>query len=162
MMGGLVGLVLDSLVPAHYTSRAYVLITSDTDGANVSALNIAQAVARVATSDSVVNSSGSAHRLSIAAQQGRLSASSSPDAPLVELFATASTASDATVLANQFAGRVERHVTSFSGVARVRAEIFASASQPSRPSSPNRFVLWVTGFGLGVLAAAVLFVIRRS
>ncbi len=161
LFGGLAGLALTALTPVDYTGEAYLLITTTADGADVSAVSIAQAVARVATSESVLDSAGSDDLLRSAAQRGDLTASASPDSPLVNLAATSSTASDAASLADEFAIQLQRHITRFEGVAQVRAEVFASASLPRDPSSPNRFVNVVSGVALGILAAAVVFVLRR-
>jgi capsular polysaccharide biosynthesis protein len=159
--GAAVGALVASLSPVSYTANAYVFVTIRGTGVDVSAGDISAALARVATSDSVLASGGRAGRLVKAGRENRLAASTSPDAPLVQLSATASTPRAAADLANQLARTVQRQVTTVAGVVDARATLFASASAPSRPSSPSLVVDVLAGAALGVVAASVLFVIRR-
>ena len=79
----------------------------------------------------------------------------------MELSATDSSAASAAELANALADAVELHMTVNTGIDQVRASTFASASEPSEPSSPNVLVNVVAGCALGVLLAATGFVLRR-
>ncbi|NUS52136.1 MAG: hypothetical protein HOQ22_13990, partial [Nocardioidaceae bacterium] len=160
VVGGLLGLLVATITPPTYTAHAFVLITSTGDTTDVSAGDIAQATARVATSDSVLAEGDSSRRLLVAADDDRLTASASPDAPLVDLSASAATPAAAD-LANALAAAVDAHVTSIGVDADVRASVFASASRPRRPTSPNPVVDVAAGVALGVLLAAVAFVLRR-
>ncbi|NUR10172.1 MAG: hypothetical protein HOQ45_24620 [Nocardioidaceae bacterium] len=161
VVGGLLGLLVATITPPTYTAHAFVLITSTGDTTDVSAGDIAQATARVATSDSVLAEGDSSRRLLVAADDDRLTASASPDAPLVDLSASAATPAAAADLANALAAAVDAHVTSIGVDADVRASVFASASRPRRPTSPNPVVDVAAGVALGVLLAAVAFVLRR-
>lgn len=158
--GALAGYALALVTPPSYTAQAYVLIADSGAAGDVSPGDIAQAVARVATSESVISVADS-ESLVLAARQQELTSSASPDAPLVELSATASSADAAAALANDFADAVELHITTNSGVGEVRASTFASASAPAKPSSPNVVVNVTAGAALGVLLASVVFVLRR-
>lgn len=161
LLGGAVGLVVAALTPPRYTAHAYVLITARDQAGGVSGADIAQAVARVATTESVLVSGGSAGDLLRAAREDRLTASTSPDAPLVEVSATASRAPEAAALANRLARQVQGQVSNISEVAGVRATLLASASTPSERASPNLLVNLAAGVALGVLAAAVLYILRQ-
>ncbi len=162
VFGGLLGILVAALSSDRYTAHAYLLVTTTGSGADVSAVNTAQAVARVATSESVLSADGSNARLLDATRDKDLTATSSPDAPLVDLAATSSSPSDAADLADEFAQQVETHVSEFRDVAQIRAEVFAPASLPRDRSSPNALVDLVAGVALGLLAGAVLYVVRRS
>jgi MYXO-CTERM domain-containing protein len=159
VLGALAGYAVALVTPPRYTAEAYVLMIS-TGAEEVTPGDIAQAVARVATSESVLATSDS-DDLILAARDDRLTAEASPDAPLVELSATADSADAAADLANDLADAVEVHMTTNTGIDEVRASIFASASEPAEPSSPNVLVNVVAGAALGLLLAAVGFVLRR-
>jgi len=161
IIGGLIGLAFAALTPARYTSHAYLLVIETGQGAGVSAINVAQATARIATKPSVLDTGKDGATLLSAVRAGGLSATASPDAPLVDLAATASTADDSVRLANEMSSRVKEHVNGFSDAAGVRLEVFALASRPDKPTSPNILVDVLAGFALGSLAAAVLFVLKR-
>ena len=160
VLGALAGYAVTLVTPPKYTAEAYVLISS-TGGANeVTPGDIAQAVARVATSESVI-AAGSSDSLVEAAREDHLTSNASPDAPLVELSATASSASTAAQLANDLANAVELHMSSNAQVEEVSASTFASASAPAEPSSPNLVVNVAAGAALGLLLASVGLVLRR-
>jgi capsular polysaccharide biosynthesis protein len=157
---GLAGYAVSVATPPRYTAEAYVLITATGDAGDVTPGDISQAVARVATSESVIAAADS-DDLILAAREDKLTSSASPDAPLVELSATATSASDAAALANDLARAVEVHMATNAGVDEVRAGTFASASAPAEPSSPSVLVSVVAGVALGFLLAFVGFVLRR-
>jgi capsular polysaccharide biosynthesis protein len=162
VIGGIAGTLVVAVTPERYTAHSYVLVTSTGgEGADVSAVSVAQAIARVATNESVLDAGARGDRLRTATREGAFTATASPDAPLVDLSATASTASDAVTLADELALQVVEHVTAFRGAAKVRAEIFASASPPDAPSSPNPVVSVVAGAALGALIAAAVLILRR-
>lgn len=161
LLGGAAGFLVASVTPPRYTAHAYVLITARNQAGDVSGADVAQAVARVATTESVLVSGGSAGDLLRAAREDRLTATTSPDAPLVEVSATSGLAPEAAALANQLARQVQGRVADISDVAGVRATLLASATTPSRPASPNVFVNVAAGVALGVLATSVLYVLRR-
>jgi capsular polysaccharide biosynthesis protein len=87
---GVGGAILASdLIPPSYTSSSYVLVVPVRDAEASNAINYAQAYARIATNQAVVQKAliddGSA------VEPGRIrqlvSASASPDAPLIEITA---------------------------------------------------------------------------
>jgi capsular polysaccharide biosynthesis protein len=162
VLGALVGLGVAMTVQPSYTAHAYVLLTNATKGADASSVNVAQATARIATNPSVVNSGAADSTLTAAAQRGDLTATASPDLPLIDLAATASSASASALLANQFADRVKQHLADFPDLADVRVGIFAAASEPTRPTSPNLLVDVGAGAVLGALVAGLVYLLKRS
>ena len=161
ILGGLAGLLLATVTPPRYTAHSYVLLSDTTRGADVSAVNVAQATARIATKPSVLEAGGRDEQLDLAAQNGDLLATASPDMPLVDLSATADSGLAAALLANQLADRVQRHLAGFTTSTGIRADLFASATEPKRPMSPNTLVDVAGGAAIGALAAAIVFVLRR-
>jgi capsular polysaccharide biosynthesis protein len=161
ILGALAGWAVASVTPTRYTAHSYLLIVDASDGAGASAVNVAQATARVATKPSVLAESGGDVTLLAAAAEEDLTATASPDAPLVDLAASAGTAEEAVRLANDLSDHVNRHISRFSKSTRVESEVFAEASLPSRPASPNTLVNVIAGLAVGVVAASVLFVVGR-
>jgi capsular polysaccharide biosynthesis protein len=162
ILGALAGLVFTLTAQPSYTAHAYLLLTNATKGADASAVNVAQATARIATNPSVVTAGAGDNTLNAAAQRGDLAATASPDLPLIDLAATASSASASALLANQFADRVKQHLADFPDLADVRVGIFAAASDPTRPTSPNLLVDVGAGAAFGALLAGLLYLLRRS
>lgn len=158
LLGAVGGLLLAALTPPRYTSHAYVLITNPTENPDVSALSVAQAAARVATKPGLI---GGSDALTKAAQDAELTSDASPDAPMVDLGATASSADEARSVADELARTLSEHVSRFSSDIGVHAEVYATASLPSAPTSPNRAVNALSGFFLGAVGSVTLYVLRR-
>lgn len=159
VVGGVAGYAVALVTPPRYTAEAYVLVTSS-GAREVTPGDIAQAVARVATTESVLVA-GDSPDLIRAAREDQLTASASPDAPIVELAASAGSAFEAAALANDLAEAVTLHMTANVEVQEVEASTFATASVPADPSSPNVAVNVVAGAALGLLLTIVGFVLRR-
>jgi len=162
VLGALLGLGFAVTAQPSYTAHAYLLLTNATKGADASAVNVAQATARIATNPSVVSTGAGDNTLNAAAQRGDLTATASPDLPLIDLAATASSASASALLANQFADRVKQHLADFPDLADVRVGVFAAASDPTRPTSPNLLVDVGAGAALGGLVAGLVYLLKRS
>lgn len=160
LLGAALGLTLALFLPTSYTAHSYVILIAE-DGSDGSATDSAQATARVATKTSVLQSAGADAALIRAAEDGKLTATASPDAPLVDLAASAPTAAESERLANELASAAETQVNNFSSATGVSARVYARASLPLDPTLPNFPVSILTGAALGVLASAVLFVLRR-
>lgn len=161
ILGAALGLLVAALMPASYTAHSYVILITSPGGADGSATNVAQATARVATKTSVLDSAGADASLVSAAEKGRLTATASPDAPLVDLAASAGTAEEATRLSDGLARSTETQVNNFSKQTGVGARVFAKASAPLDPTIPNYPVSILAGLALGVLASAVIFILKR-
>jgi capsular polysaccharide biosynthesis protein len=158
LLGAVGGLLLAALTPPRYTSHAYVLITNPTENPDVSALSVAQAAARVATKPGLIGGSAA---LSKAAQDAELTSDASPDAPMVDLAATANSADVARSVADELARTLSEHVSRFSSDIGVHAEVYATASLPSAPTSPKRTVNVLSGLFLGAVGSVTLYVLRR-
>jgi capsular polysaccharide biosynthesis protein len=158
LLGAVGGLLVAALTPPRYTSHAYVLITDPSNSPDVSALNVAQAAARVATKPGLI---GASRTLNQAAQDAELTSDASPDAPMVDLAATAGSADLAQSLADELARALSEHVSQFSSDIGVHAEIYARASLPLAPISPKRAVNALSGFFLGAVGSVTLYVLRQ-
>jgi capsular polysaccharide biosynthesis protein len=80
---------------------------------------------------------------------------------MVDLAATAGSADLARSVADELARTLSEHVSRFSSDIGVHAEIYARASLPSKPTSPNRAVNALSGFFLGAVGSVTLYVLRQ-
>jgi len=156
--GVALGLVVAGYTPPRYQAHAYLLITDVKNGVGVSTISISQATARIATKPSVLADASSS--LNLAAQAGDLTAVASPDAPLVDLAATAGNPDLATTLADELARQVGKHVSQFSSTTGVQAQVYAGASRPTAKTAPNTLIDALVGLVLGALATGVVYVRR--
>jgi capsular polysaccharide biosynthesis protein len=156
---GVGGAILASdLIPPSYSSSSYVLVVPvrDADGSN--AINYAQAYARIATNQAVVQKAliddGSA------VEPGRIrqlvSASASPDAPLIEITARDRQPERAARLANIVATGLSSYSTARAQDTGYRVQQFARALPPTRTSSSNRVLNTIVGVSIGLLLAGLL------
>lgn len=156
---GVGGAILTSdLMPPSYSSSSYVLVVPvrDADGSN--AINYAQAYARIATNQAVIQKalidSG------IAVEPGKIrqlvSASASPDAPLIEITARDRQPERAARLANIVATSLSSYSTARAQDTGYRVRQFARALPPSRTSSPNRVLNTIVGVCIGLLLAGLV------
>jgi capsular polysaccharide biosynthesis protein len=152
------GILASNLMPPSYSSSSYVLVVPvrNADGSN--AINYAQAYARIATNQAVVAKALIDN--GIAVEPGRIrqlvSASASPDAPLIEITARDRQPERAARLANV----VAEGLSSYSGPRAqdtgYRVRQFTRALPPSRASSPNRVLNTIVGVSIGLLLAGLL------
>ncbi len=161
LLGGLVGLTVAVVTPVRYTAHAYVLFSGAGSADEVTPSQIAQATARVATTESVLAAGDASGVLLAASTNDDLTAQSSPDAPLLDFAATADTAQGATDLADQWARTVTDGMSSATSGLTMESSVFAYASTPREPVAPNYFVSVVAGIAFGAFLAAVTVILRR-
>jgi capsular polysaccharide biosynthesis protein len=155
LVGGVAGGVYGAHETPTYTAKAYVVAIGD-PGDSISALNFAQAYGRIATSGPVLAMAGTTlgrDRSGLA----DVTASTSPDAPVVELTATGHSAGHATAVANAMANALVTLGNARKVDTRVTLQVLAAATVPSRPTSPRPplelAVGAAAGFLIGGLAA---------
>jgi capsular polysaccharide biosynthesis protein len=156
---GVGGAILASnLMPPSYSSSSYVLVVpvGDADGSNT--INYAQAYARIATNQAVVQKALIDN--GIAVEPGRIrqlvSASASPDAPLIEITARDRRPERAARLANIVATGLSSYSAARAQDTGYRVQQFARALPPTQTSSPNRVLNTIVGVSIGLLLAGLL------
>jgi capsular polysaccharide biosynthesis protein len=156
---GVGGAILASdLIPPSYSSSSYVLVVPvrDADGSN--ATNYAQAYARIATNQAVVQKALIDDGIAVEPSRIRqlVSASASPDAPLIEITARDRQPERAARLANVVATGLTSYSAARAQDTGYRVRQFTQALPPSRASSPNRVLNTIVGVSIGLLLAGLL------
>jgi capsular polysaccharide biosynthesis protein len=148
-IGGGAGAAYAALKTPTYTAKAYVVATANA-GDSISALNFAQAYGRVATSGPVLAKAGA---LLGADDSGltAVTASTSPDAPVIEIDATGSSARHTADVANAVANALAAYGTVRRDQTHVGLALLAAALTPAKPSSPRPPLELIVGAAGGLL-----------
>ncbi len=149
LIGGVAGAVYSAVKTPTYTAKAYVVAIGDR-GESITALNFAQAYGRVATSGPVLAAAGA----KLGADRTGLkdvTASTSPDAPVIEVTATGSTARHTADLANAVANALADYGNTRKAETHVSLGLLAGALVPTSPSSPKPPLELAVGAAGGLL-----------
>jgi capsular polysaccharide biosynthesis protein len=148
-IGATAGAVYSALRTPTYTAKAYVVAIGD-PGESITALNFAQAYGRIATSGPVVAKAGA---LLGSAKEGlkRVTASTSPDAPVIEITATGPAPERTAYVANAVATALTEYGSARQFDTHVTLSVLAAATTPARPSSPKPPAELAVGAAAGLL-----------
>lgn len=121
----------------QYTATSYVVVvpTAHTDPAT--ALGFAQAYGRVAVNGAVLREARPAAGLPLSTLQSAVRSATSPDAPMIEISATAARPGRAAVVANAVSRALTRHGNHSAERTTVRLLSFARATPPPGPPRPR-------------------------
>jgi capsular polysaccharide biosynthesis protein len=135
-----------------YTAKAYVVAVA-APAESGAALNFAQAYGRIATSGPVLAKA----RTGLTDDTGLrdVTAATSPDAPVIEITATASSARHAAGLANAVAGALADYGSVRRTETNVGLSLLAGATTPERPSSPRPPLELAVGACAGLLVGGL-------
>ncbi|MEV6489926.1 Wzz/FepE/Etk N-terminal domain-containing protein [Actinoplanes sp. NPDC051633] len=162
LLGGVAGAVYAVVKTPTYTAKAYV-VTIGSAGESITALNYAQAYGRIATTGPVLATAGEklgADRSGL----NRVTASTSPDAPVVEITATGASAARSATVANAVASSLIALGDTRKTETKVSLAMLAAATPPAKPTSPKPPLELVIGAAGGLLIGglAVLAGVGRS
>lgn len=131
-----------------YVARAYVVVTGEPGEAMV-AVNFAQAYGRIATEGTVIAQAS----VTLGTSRGlsRVTASTSPDAPVIEIVATGPRAGHTAAVANAVAQALVDFGTGRKEQTRVGLAVLAQAAVPRRPTSPRPPLELAVGGAAGLL-----------
>jgi capsular polysaccharide biosynthesis protein len=149
VIGGAAGAVYGATKTPTYTAKSYVVAIGDAADP-ISALNFAQAYGRVATTGPVMALAGP--RLG-ADRSGldTVTASTSPDAPVIEITATGPNAQHTAAVANAVANALADLGNSRKADTHVSLALLAAATTPTKPSSPKPPLELAVGAAAGLL-----------
>ena len=162
LVGGLVGLGYGVLAPPTYTATAYVLVVAETPGDSSSAVSYAQAYTRLARQGEVVASAIAASRGTISVEDLRrnVRASSSPDAPVIEVSGSAGDAQRAANMANLVADSLVSVGRTQAPSTRMNLVLLSPAYPPPDPSSPRLMLSVAVGTVIGLLLGGLVLLTR--
>ncbi|SRR6266540_1258271 len=152
-LGALAGLGYALLSHPVYTAKAYVVVVAQNPGDSMSAVSYAQAFARIAGQGEALNAAATASNgaASVSELRSRVRASTSPDAPIIEVTGSAGSASHAADLANLVAKSLVSTANDHSADTRMKLTVLSAAIPPADPSSPRPILDVAVGAAMGLL-----------
>lgn len=154
ILGGTAGAVYSATKTPTYQATAYVVVTAGA-GEPFAAVNFAQAYGRVATTGPAAANATQALGAGSARDLARVTASTSPDAPVIEITASGTSAGRVQLVANAVAQGLIDFGTTRKAETRVGVSMLAPAARPSRPSSPKPPLELAVGAAAGLLLAGL-------
>jgi capsular polysaccharide biosynthesis protein len=163
VLGALAGLGYALVRQPVYAANAYVVVVAQNSGDNT-AVSYAQAYARIAgQGDGLVaavrDSNG---QVSADDLRRTVRASSSPDAPVIEVTGSAYPATRAADLANLVANALISTANQHSTDTRVRLVLLGPAMPPTSPASPQPAIDIAVGAAAGLLLGGLALLSRSS
>jgi capsular polysaccharide biosynthesis protein len=140
LVGGTAGYVYSRKAPPNYAARAYVVVTATDPGDAQTAVNFAQAYARVAGQGDVLSLAvtASGGKITVDELAAGVQASSSPDAPMIEVTGSAVNATKAALIANSVANGLIATAAKQSTTTRMTLSMLSAAVPPTTVTSPPR------------------------
>jgi capsular polysaccharide biosynthesis protein len=154
VLGGTAGAVYSATKTPTYRATAYVVVTAD-PGEPFAAVNFAQAYGRVATTGPAAANAAKTIGSGAAGDLARVTASTSPDAPVIEITASGPDASRVQVVANAVAQGLIDFAATRKVETRVAVAMLAQAAKPGQPSSPKPPLELAVGAAAGLLLAGL-------
>jgi len=152
VLGGLAGGVYGAVKTPTYQAKAYVVVTAEA-GEGPAAIAFAQAYGRVATKGPAAERAAAI--LGSTKELNQVTASTSPDAPVIEIIATHTNAARSAAVANAVAQGLVDFGTARKAETRVGVSMLAQAATPSSPSSPKPPLELAVGAAAGLLLAGL-------
>ena len=149
LVGGIAGAVYGAVKTPAYTAKAYVVAVGDR-GDSITALNFAQAYGRITTSGPVLAKAGGILGRDHSGLAD-VTASTSPDAPVIEISATGADAIHTAAVANSVATALVDYGSARTADTHVSLQLLAGALTPGRPTSPRPPLELAVGAAGGLL-----------
>jgi capsular polysaccharide biosynthesis protein len=149
VIGGSAGAAYAATKTPAYTAKAYVVAIGD-PGESITALNFAQAYGRIATSGPVLAKAATALGTQTAGLN-QVTASTSPDAPVIEISATGTSPAHTAALANAVANALADYGSARKADTHVGFALLAGALTPKSPTSPKPPLELAVGAAGGLL-----------
>jgi capsular polysaccharide biosynthesis protein len=152
VLGAVAGAAYAAVKTPTYQAKAYVVVTAEA-GEGQAAVSFAQAYGRVATKGPAAEKA--AATLGGSSELNQVTASTSPDAPVIEIIATHPNAARSAVVANAVAQGLVDFAATRKAETRVSVSMLATAAAPSSPSSPKPPLEAAVGAAAGLLLAGL-------
>jgi uncharacterized protein involved in exopolysaccharide biosynthesis len=148
LLGAAAGGAYGALKTPSYVAQAYVVVTGPA-GESPVAVNFAQAYGRIVRTGPVTDRAAAI--LGSRTGLSQVTASTSPDAPVVEITATGTGAKRTAAVANAVAQALVDVGNGRKDQTRVTLSVLAAASAPSAPSAPKPPLELAVGAAAGLL-----------
>lgn len=160
-LGAVAGLGYALLRQPVYAAKAYVAAVAQNTG-DSSATSFAQAYARIAGQGDVLEAAvrNGTGQISVQDLQRAVRASSSPDAPVIEITGSGSTARGAADLSNLVATGLISTANQRSTDTRIRLVLLSPAVPPTAPVSPSPALDTAVGAAAGLLLGGLALLVR--
>ncbi|MFC5907330.1 lipopolysaccharide biosynthesis protein [Streptacidiphilus monticola] len=142
----------------QYQASAYVMVVAPNGGS--AAVNFAQAYGRIVGQPDVLARAAAQTRLTPGELASHLEATTSPDAPLIQLTGTAGRADSAAAEANAAASSLVAFGNAAAKQTGVQLVTFAKAAAPEKPSSPSAALDTAVGAAAGLLLGGLVLLVR--
>lgn len=159
LVGAALGIASASAMTPRYSAKATLLVTPSGEPPATGSVVYAQAAARLATKQSVLDVNGPDWTRGLHPDALRVAAT--PDSPLFELTADASDANAAAALCNRAAETLADTLTARAAQTGFRVAVASNAVPPDAPVAPDKRVCALVGLVLGGLTGLVVLVLRR-
>src|SRR5215468_713423 len=147
-VGGLAGGVYDVVKTPTYIAESYVVVTA-AQGDSPTALNFAQAYGRIASTGPVTSLAAQSRGASTGL--AAVTASTSPDAPVIEISASGPDAKRTADVANAVSQALVKYSGTRTDSTRVTLSVLAVATVPTSPASPKPPLEAAIGLAGGLL-----------
>src|SRR5512139_483991 len=145
------GVAFGLLQEPVYRAEAYAVVVADNKDTEI-AVNFAQAYGRVIDQSEILEQVASTvGRTSAARLRSGVQASTSPDAPLIEITGSARTAARSAAIANAAVDALVVYANEHATETGVRLASFSRAAPPASPASPRPLLYGAVGAAAGVL-----------
>ncbi|RKN38038.1 lipopolysaccharide biosynthesis protein [Streptomyces hoynatensis] len=161
LLGALLGGGHALLTDRAYAARGYVLVTRP-EADQSAAVGLAQSYGRVATSDAVLRMARTDAGAAAGDLRGRVTASTSPDAPMIEITGRAGSPQAAARAANAVAQALIAYGNEARGRTDATLSRFAEAAPPSRAISPAPGLSLAVGGSAGAVTGCLALLVRAG
>ncbi|MGC0318690.1 capsular polysaccharide biosynthesis protein [Kitasatospora acidiphila] len=160
-LGALAGGGYAVMATPQYTANSYVVVVPETTTEATQAVNFAQAYGRLAGQPQVLALAAGDAGQTPAELTSLVSATTSPDAPVIEIDGTGTRPKDAVRTADAVARALIAFANGTSRDTGVRLVPLAPAAAPDKPTSPTGALDVAVGAAAGVLLGSLALMVRR-
>lgn len=159
-LGLVAGLGYGLAAAPQYAATSYVMVVPQHLGDPSAALGFAQAYGRVVTGSAVLAGAQAAAHVGAPDLKERVTAETSPDAPMISVTGTAGRARPAAAIANAVAQSLAATGNRDAASTGVRLLVFSPAAAPTSPASPSAALSGAVGASAGGLLGALALLVR--
>ncbi|MEV1009334.1 lipopolysaccharide biosynthesis protein [Streptomyces sp. NPDC049881] len=162
LLGVAAGASYAAVTEREYAASGFAVVAAAEGTEHAEAVGIAQSYGRIATSDAVLRTAHTDAGVDTAVLRGRVSAVTSPDAPVIEITGRAPDARDAARAANAVARALARYADAAAEATGTDVRQIAEAVAPAEPVTPRPVVSAAVGGCAGAVVGCLVPLARRQ